>query len=97
MASSSPGSRLSYDVTVGDGGQILLSWLKSKFYNLGEARVILDDQRPGLKISGHWEYVLPCTAPTWSLAYVRFLTTDLDGALVFLQSCSKAFPPEFIP
>lgn len=44
-----------YEVDVGNGGQILLSWLSSRFYNLGEARVILDDQKPGVKISGHWQ------------------------------------------
>ena len=97
MASSSPGSRLSYDVIVGEGGQILLSWLNSRFYNLGEARVILDGQRPGLKISGHWKYVRQCVRPTLLLADVLLLVAALAGALVFLQSCSKTFLPELTP
>lgn len=58
MTSSSPGSRVVYDVVVGEGGQILLSWLKSRFYSLGDAKIVLDDQKPGVRISGHWESVL---------------------------------------
>ena len=55
MAANVSGSSISYDVHVGSKGQILLSWLKSRYYNLGEARIKLDGLKPGVKVSGHWE------------------------------------------
>lgn len=54
MASTAPGSKLVYEVTVKEGGQVLLSWLNSKFYNLGEACVTLDEVGPNVRIDGHW-------------------------------------------
>ncbi|KAK9894864.1 hypothetical protein P389DRAFT_196942 [Cystobasidium minutum MCA 4210] len=64
MASSSIGSRIVYDVIVGEGGQVLLSWLKSRFYNLGDAKVLLDNQKPGVRISGHWDLGWSIGVPT---------------------------------
>ena len=55
MSANASGSSITYDVEVGSGGQILLSWLKSRRHEFGEARVMLDGQRPGVRISGHWE------------------------------------------
>lgn len=55
LTTSTYGAKVTYEVEVGAGGQILLSWLKSRFNNLGEARVTLDNQKPGIKIDGHWE------------------------------------------
>lgn len=39
MVADTPGSRLKYRITVGSGGQVVVDWLRSRFYDLGDILV----------------------------------------------------------
>ncbi|KAM0753326.1 hypothetical protein T439DRAFT_323958 [Meredithblackwellia eburnea MCA 4105] len=60
-----PGSKVTFDVSVGPGGEVLVDWLQSRAYDLGDVLVYLDgDRASGVKLAGWWDLGWSIGVPT---------------------------------
>ncbi|GAA6042096.1 hypothetical protein JCM8097_003107 [Rhodosporidiobolus ruineniae] len=65
LVAETPGSSVTYRVDVGRGGSIYLDWLHSRFYDLGDVSVYLDNDRVNaVQLSGWWDLGWSIGVPT---------------------------------
>ncbi|KAK4054483.1 hypothetical protein OIV83_000977 [Microbotryomycetes sp. JL201] len=65
LVAEKPGSLVTFSLTVGHGGSILVDYLRSQFYNLGDVLVYLDgDRSKGKSIAGYWDLGWSIGVPT---------------------------------
>jgi hypothetical protein len=68
LIANKPGSTVSYSIKVGLGGTILVDWLRSRFYDLGDVEVYLDQDRGDrskvVRLTGYWDLGWSIGVPT---------------------------------
>ncbi|KAM0791353.1 hypothetical protein ACM66B_005820 [Microbotryomycetes sp. NB124-2] len=65
LVAEKPGSLVTFSVNVGRGGSILVDYLRSQFYNLGDVLVYLDGNKSsGKTLAGYWNLGWSIGVPT---------------------------------
>ncbi|GAA5894406.1 SGNH/GDSL hydrolase family protein [Sporobolomyces salmoneus] len=65
LVASKPGSSVTFEIEVGKGGTILADWLRSRFYDLGDVSVYLDEDRSkAVTLTGYWDLGWSIGVPT---------------------------------
>ncbi|GAA5940836.1 SGNH/GDSL hydrolase family protein [Sporobolomyces koalae] len=65
LIADKPGSIVTYEVQVGSGGTIMADWLRSRFYDLGNVAVYLDqDRSKAVTLAGYWDLGWSIGVPT---------------------------------
>ncbi|GAA6001355.1 hypothetical protein JCM10207_006622 [Rhodosporidiobolus poonsookiae] len=65
LVADKPGSSVTFRVEVGKGGTVLADWLQSRFYDLGDVSVHLDnDESSAISLAGYWDLGWSIGVPT---------------------------------
>ncbi|GAA5875651.1 hypothetical protein JCM1840_003164 [Sporobolomyces johnsonii] len=65
LVADKPGASVTYRVDVGKGGAIMADWLRSRFYDLGDVAVYLDNDRSSsVSLAGYWNLGWSIGVPT---------------------------------